>query len=84
MIYNIVLISDVQQSDLVLHTRYLFFSRHFSYMLLQSTEQSSLFHGSLLIIYFIYSVVCMLNSNSYFTTFILHCTRYSGTIRKGK
>ena len=67
-INNVVLVSDVQQSDSVIHIQVsIFFQILFPFRLLQSTEQSSLCSTvgrSLLVIYFKYSSVYMSISNS--------------------
>ena len=62
LIYNVVLVSSVQQSDSVIHI-YILFQILFHYRLLQDIEYSSLcyiYSRSLLFTYFIYSSVCML------------------------
>ena len=59
MIYNAVLVSDVQHTDPVIHMHlFILFQALFPYRLLQKTEQRSLCYiRSLLVIYLIYSSV---------------------------
>ena len=59
LIYNVVLVSGVQQSDSVIYT-YLLLQILFHYRLLQYSE-----YRSLLFIYYIYSSLYLLISNSY-------------------
>ena len=67
LIYNFVLISGVQQSESVIHTHIFFlFQILFPYRLLQNIEFPVLYSRSLLVIYFIYSSVCMLIPSSRF------------------
>ena len=77
LIYNVVLVSGVQQSDSVIHIYvyvyiyiyiyiyiYVLFQIIFPYRLLQEIEFSGLYSRSLLIIYFVYNSVYLLIPNS--------------------
>ena len=61
-----MLVSDVQQSDLVIHIHVSYFSIFFPFRLVHKIEQSSLCYMgmSFLIIHFKYSSVCMSIQNS--------------------
>ena len=70
LIYNIVLISGVQQGNSVMHIHIsILFCILFPYRLLQNIEYSSLYSRSLLIICFIYSNVYMLIPNPIYPSF---------------
>ena len=70
LIYNIVLVSGVQQGYSVIHIHTsIFFHILFPYRLLQNIEYSSLYSRSLLITCFIYSKVYMLIPNPIYPSF---------------
>ena len=59
LIYNVGLVSDVQQSDSVIHV-YILFQIHFPYRFLQNTERSSLgYTVRPCWLSILYSVVCV-------------------------
>ena len=64
LIYNVVLVSDVQQSDSVLHV-YILFQIHFPYRFLQNIECSSLgYTVGPCWLSILYLVVCLCSSQA--------------------